>query len=104
MTACSYLRRVGAPAASAIITGGVFAGALWVQHSRGAWPFEPAVQPVVTVQTIVATATTGSNRNHDRVPIDVTSSMQQELGIRLEIVGRQSLTQDVRAVATVVPD
>jgi Cu(I)/Ag(I) efflux system membrane fusion protein len=38
------------------------------------------------------------------VPLDVTASMRQELDIRLEVVGRESLAQTVRAVATVMPD
>ena len=33
-----------------------------------------------------------------------TRQLVQELGIRLEVVGRQSLTQEARAVATIVPD
>ena len=36
--------------------------------------------------------------------MDVDAATLQELGIRLEVVGRESLTQEVRAVATVVPD
>jgi Cu(I)/Ag(I) efflux system membrane fusion protein len=47
----------------------------------------------------VATAST-----HDRVAVDVNAATLQELGIRLEVVGRQSLTQEARAVATIVPD
>jgi Cu(I)/Ag(I) efflux system membrane fusion protein len=40
----------------------------------------------------------------DRVPIDVAPSTLQDLGIRLATVRRESLTQLVQAVATVVPD
>jgi Cu(I)/Ag(I) efflux system membrane fusion protein len=40
----------------------------------------------------------------DRVAVDVNAATIQELGIRLEVVGRQSLTQEARAVATIVPD
>ena len=47
-------------------------------------------------------AATGST--HDRVAVDVNAATVQELGIRLEVVGRQSLTQEARAVATIVPD
>lgn len=104
MTAFSHLRRVGAPLVSSVATTAVIAGALWIQHSRSAWPFEPAAPPVATTQGTAGTATSGSNRNDDRVPVDVASDTAQALGIRLETVGRQSLTQDVRAVATVVPD
>jgi Cu(I)/Ag(I) efflux system membrane fusion protein len=38
------------------------------------------------------------------VPVDVTSTTLDDLGIRLEAVSRQIVTQEVRAVATVVPD
>ena len=101
----TIIRHVGGPIASALVTAGVFTGVLWVQHTRGAWPFEPLVQErAAAKQGTAVAATTGSNNNHGRVPIDVTSDTVQALGIRLEAVGRQSLTQDVRAVATVVPD
>jgi Cu(I)/Ag(I) efflux system membrane fusion protein len=36
--------------------------------------------------------------------VDVNAATVQELGIRVEVVGREALTQEVRAVATVVPD
>ena len=36
--------------------------------------------------------------------MDVNAATVQELGIRVEVVGRESLTQEARAVATVVPD
>lgn len=51
-----------------------------------------------------AVATTGSGSTRARVPVDVTASTRRELDIRLEVVTRESLTQAVRAVATVVPD
>ena len=31
------------------VTAAAFSGVLWVQHSRGAWPFEPAVQPAAAI-------------------------------------------------------
>jgi Cu(I)/Ag(I) efflux system membrane fusion protein len=40
----------------------------------------------------------------DRVPIEVAAPILQNLGIRLEEVRRQPLSQAVQAVATVVPD
>jgi Cu(I)/Ag(I) efflux system membrane fusion protein len=103
MTAFSHIHRIGAPVASAVLTGAVFTGALWIQHARDSWPFEPA-QPVAGMAGITPAATTGTDANHGRVSIDVTSSTLDDLGIRLEVIGRQSITQEVRAVATVVPD
>src|SRR5688572_11071624 len=95
MKAFPRLRRLGAPLASAIATAAVFTGALWVQHAREAWP------PLTGAAMPSATGTTST---HDRVPVDVNAATIQELGIRLEVIGRESLTQEVRAVATVVPD
>ena len=104
MTALTHLKRIGGPVASAAATALLFTGALWLQHSRGAWPFEPTPAPVTAIEGAAPTATAGSDRSHGRVPVAVTSDEVNALGIRLETVGRQSLTQDVRAVATIVPD
>jgi membrane fusion protein, copper/silver efflux system len=102
MTAFSRFR-IGPPLLSAVATAAGLIGALWVQQAREAWPFgAPPSTPAATVPQTVAT--TGSDAPHDRVPVDVAASTLDDLGIRLEIVGRQSLTQEVRTVATVVPD
>jgi membrane fusion protein, copper/silver efflux system len=102
MTPSSTLRRMVAPVASAAATALLFTGALWMQHARSAWPFasqRDAVAPPSGSAMPTATPST-----HDRVAVDVNANTVQELGIRLEVVGRQSLTQEVRAVATIVPD
>jgi membrane fusion protein, copper/silver efflux system len=104
MKAFPRLRRLGAPFASAIATAAVFTGALWVQHAREAWPFAPERQAVAPLTGAAMPSATGTTSTHDRVPVDVNAATIQELGIRLEVVGRESLTQEVRAVATVVPD
>lgn len=105
MTLFPRLHRLGASVASAVATAAVFTGALWLQHSREAWPFAPGGQttpPAEGAPSAVAMA--GSGSTHGRVPVDVTASTMDELGVRLEVVRRNSLTQTVRAVATVVPD
>ena len=98
-------RRIGAPIASAVLTALVFTGALWIQHSRGRWPFGPAHAITAASSSDApmpeAAATTAA---HERVAVDVDARTLRELGIRLEVVGRESLTQEVRTVATVVPD
>ena len=102
MTLLSTLRRIGAPLASAVATAILFTGALWVQQARSAWPFAPprdAVTPLSVSATPTATTST-----HDRVAVNVNAATVQDLGIRLEVVGRRSLTQSARAVATIVPD
>ena len=105
MTSSSILRRIGAPVASAAATAALIMGAMWVQHTRSAWPFAPQRDPVASLSGSTmpsAAATTAST--HDRAAVDVNAATVQELGIRLEVVGRQSLTQEARAVATIVPD
>jgi Cu(I)/Ag(I) efflux system membrane fusion protein len=104
MTAFPRLRRLGAPIASAIVTAAVFTGALWVQHARRAWPFAPDRQTVAPLTSSAMPSAVGTTSTHDRVPVDVNADTVQELGIRVEVVGREALTQEVRAVATVVPD
>ena len=98
MTPLSSFRHAGAPVASALATASVFTAALWVQHARSAWPFDertPQGHPG-------AIAAAGGEQVSTRVSVDAASA--RSLDIRLEIVGRESLTQTVRAVATVVPD
>jgi Cu(I)/Ag(I) efflux system membrane fusion protein len=102
MTLLSTIRRIGAPLASAVATAILFTGALWVQQARSAWPFSPprdAATPLSGSAMPTATAST-----HDRVAVNVNAATVQDLGIRLEVVGRRSLTQEARAVATIVPD
>lgn len=99
------LPRIGGPIVSVFVTAGVLSGLLWVQRTRAAWPFEPVTQQrAATTPGPAATAAAAADNGHRRVPVDVNTSTAQALGIRLDTVGRQSLTQAVRAVATIVPD
>jgi Barrel-sandwich domain of CusB or HlyD membrane-fusion len=101
MTPLPMLRRIGTPLASAIATALVFTGGLWIQHARSGWPFG---RPIDTprVDTMAGMAQTTGADTHKRVPVDAAAA--RSLDIRLETVGRESLTQTVRAVATIVPD
>ena len=101
MTFKNRLHRIAAPLLSALCTAGVFTGILWVQHARSGWPFEREAATTAT-RTIAGEPTSGSEAADNRVPVDVAAA--QSLDIRLETVVRESLTQTVRAVATVVPD
>lgn len=97
------LRRIG-PLTAALGTAALFTGVLSVQHARQAWPFD-RLEAAPTSETPAGTETTsGSDTTQNRVPVDVDAAAVEELGIRLELVGRERLTQEVRAVATVVPD
>jgi membrane fusion protein, copper/silver efflux system len=103
MTPFTRFHRFAAPMAAVGVTAAVFTATLWAQHSREAWPFAPRAQ-AAKMEMPAAVATTGSGSTDDRVPIDVTAATLQQLDIRLEVVTRESLTEEVRAVATVVPD
>ena len=104
MTPATLLTRLRAPLAAAAGTALVFTGALWLQHARGAWPFAAAGPTVASLSGSATPAATGTTSLHERVAVEVTAKTIQQLGVRLEIVGREALTQQARAVATVVPD
>jgi Cu(I)/Ag(I) efflux system membrane fusion protein len=102
MTPLAALRRIGAPLAAAAATALLFTTALWAQHARGAWPFISAPATPQTDAMVGMTPSAGSDTTHNRVPVETAAA--QSLDIRLETVGREPLTQTVRAVATIVPD
>ncbi|HEU4892214.1 MAG TPA: efflux RND transporter periplasmic adaptor subunit [Vicinamibacterales bacterium] len=102
MTPYTALRRIGGPLAGAVATALLFAAVLWVQRARGGWPFNaPPATPQAEAMAGMAAAT-GAAPTHDRVPVEV--AVTRSLDIRLETVGRESLIETVRAVATIVPD
>jgi Cu(I)/Ag(I) efflux system membrane fusion protein len=84
------------------MTAAVFSGALWMQHARSGWPFARAHAGKVADTLGTAFATTGSATTPNRVAVDAATA--GSLDIRLETVGRESITQTIGAVATVVPD
>jgi Cu(I)/Ag(I) efflux system membrane fusion protein len=100
----SLLNRFSSPLVVVVMTATVFTGVVWIQRSRNAWPFAPSGQAASPTTTAATAPATDSGSTHGRVPIDVTPATVEQLGIRLETVARESLTQEVRAVATVVPD
>ena len=79
----------------------VLTGALWIQHAQGSWPFDRDVKAPATGAVL---ASDGEDAIHDRVPVAVDAATASDLGVRLEVIRREVLTEHVRAVATVVPD
>ena len=100
------LRHLGAPAAAAAITATIFTTVLWAQHARARWPFDDSDRAAEAVARAPADDHSahrgGGDTMPDRVPVDAAAA--RALDIRLETVGRETLTQTVRAVATIVPD
>ena len=80
-------------------------GILWVQHARSAWPFERPASIACRGRAWCGTEpTSGADATHNRVPVDVAAARCSRWASGSKTVGRESLTQTVRAVATVVPD
>jgi Cu(I)/Ag(I) efflux system membrane fusion protein len=88
---------------AAIGTSLIMSGALWIQYTRGSWPFTAARAVLPSVNGSTGPDATSAARP-ERVPVDVSAKTVEDLGIRLEAVRREPLSQEVRAVATVVPD
>ena len=99
-------RRLGPPLLSAVLTAALLVSLLGVQRARDAWPFaSPAPgERVAAAVPEPNMSALESGRVPDRIPIEVAASTVQGLGIQLEVVRRESLTQAIRTVATVVPD
>ena len=104
MTPLSTLRRIGPPSPLQRRPPSCSQAPVGSQHARSAWPFAPRSEAVAPLSGSAMPSATATSSTHDRVPVDVNAATIQELGIRLEVVGRESLTQETRAVATVVPD
>lgn len=79
--------------------------ALGVQHLRHGWPF--SLHHGIDVPAVPTRAAHGE---HDggladpRVPVEVPPERAAALGIATSVVGREELSAELRAVATVVPD
>jgi hypothetical protein len=92
------------PLVSALATTAVLGSVVWVQHSRGAWSFTPPHAIGSRAPAVTPAAATEPGAAPTRVPVAVTPATLQALGVRIEGVGLESLTQAIQAVATVVPD
>jgi len=107
MTPSTALRRFASPLIASVTTAAALTGVLWVQHGRNGWPFAPpdqAAAGMIADDDLESMEPAIPGATPTRVPIDVTAVNLEELGIRVEEVRRESLTEAVRAVATVVPD
>ncbi len=100
----THFTKLTSALAAVAVTAAIFSAGLWLQHSRDAWPFAPALLASASADSLLASPSADAASSHSRVPITVPPSTVQQLGIRLEPATRESLTEVVRAVATVVPD
>jgi Cu(I)/Ag(I) efflux system membrane fusion protein len=103
------------PLLAAVVTAAAIVVILWVQRTRGAWPFAPganlapaavagATGPASADMARMQTNSAAAAPRADRTAVELPPPAQQSLGLRLEEVKRESVTETVQAVATVVPD
>lgn len=106
MTNTTRFTRFRVPAVSVLATVLVLAAILLLQHLRHGWPFSlHMVQTSASVARLAdQSAAAGERAGDERVAVDVEPSSVAQLSIRLESVRGETLTQPLRAVATVVPD
>lgn len=102
MTPHSVLSRFGVPIITAAATMVVMTAGLWIQHARSGWPFGAPPARSANDRVSGTGGTYGGEHSADRMPVDALAGEFPD--VRLETVGRESLTRMVRAVATVVPD
>ncbi|MGH9602155.1 MAG: efflux RND transporter periplasmic adaptor subunit, partial [Terriglobales bacterium] len=91
---------------SVAVTVVVLASALVVQHLRHGWPFSlhHGLGPPATSSGSLPPARTDEPSRHARVPVDVEASKAEQLGIRMDTVRREAMTEPVRAIATIALD
>ncbi len=106
MTTTPGFSRFRVAALSVLATVSVLTAILLLQHVRNGWPFSLHVEQTSATTAYPAdhSAAVGEHTGHERAAIDVDASTIESLGIRLENVHAETLSQPLRAVATVVPD
>ena len=102
MTWLSSIRRMPPGLRSALATAAIFSAALWVQRTRGAWPFERVPPAAAPARPGTAATLALSGSGPDRVPVEAAAI--GTIGVGLATVAAEPLTQTIRAVATIVPD
>jgi Cu(I)/Ag(I) efflux system membrane fusion protein len=99
-------RTVAVVTSSALV---LLIGALLVQHVRDGWPFSlhhgmNAPAPARVAGHGAARAGSSTPPAHPRAPVEVDQAQLDAIGVRIEKVRSETISEPIRAVATVVPD
>lgn len=96
-------RMLAVGASSALV---LLVGVLVVQHLRHGWPFSLHHGIGVPLPSARVAAKLGENipTTHPRAEVEIAREQLDAIGVRFEKVGRETITEPIRAVATVVPD
>jgi len=96
------------PRTLAVVASSAFVllvGALLVQHLRHGWPFSLHHGTSAPPSTQVAVRNGNSApTTHPRAEVEISQEQLDAIGVRVEKVRREAITQPIRTVATVVPD
>lgn len=85
-------------------------GGLFVQHARHSWPFSLHHNPPATLASENATGRAAANdagpehAAHPRAPVNFDPARLEVLGVRAEPAKWETISNPIRAMATVVPD
>lgn len=97
------------PRTIAVLTSSALAlliGVLVVQHLRHGWPFSLHHGIGVPLPSARVATKGGGNvpTTHPRAEVEIAQEQLDAIGVRIEKVRQEAITEPIRAVATVVPD
>ena len=100
--------KLKSPRTFAVVTSSalvLLVGALLVQHFRHGWPFSLHHGiGAAALSTRVAPRASSSAPSHPRTAVELPQDQLDAIGVRFEKVQQETITEPIRAVATVVPD
>lgn len=96
-------RTLAVAASSALV---LVVGVLLVQHLRHGWPFSlhHGIGVPLPSARVAAPGGTNAPTTHPRAEVEIAQEQLDAIGVRIEKVRQETITQPIRSVATVVPD
>jgi Cu(I)/Ag(I) efflux system membrane fusion protein len=101
--------KLKSPNGLAVVMGSalvLLVGALLVQHLRHGWPFSlhHGVGAAASSTRVSPRASSSAPTAHPRAAVEIPQDQLDAIGVRFEKVQQETITEPIRAVATVVPD
>jgi Cu(I)/Ag(I) efflux system membrane fusion protein len=101
--------KLKSPNALAVVMGSalvLIVGALLIQHFRHGWPFSlhHGIGAAAPSKRVAAPSSSSAPSSHPRTAVEIPQDQLDAIGVRFEKVQQETITEPIRAVATVVPD
>ena len=101
--------KLKSPNALAVVMGSalvLIVGALLIQHFRHGWPFSlhHGIGAAAPSTRVAAPSSSSAPTSHPRTAVEIPQDQLDAIGVRFEKVQQETITEPIRAVATVVPD